>query len=436
MSALALMLVTFAGIPAEKREHAAAGLLSAVTRYAFSAFGPISVSAAHFIAALIFLHSLPRTDFGLFSFLLIVAPFSLSICGSLFAPPIAREIAAPGGITESHRLTLFKTSVVYSAAVALVVAVLMAFSGAALPLAAVFGLYAGLMSLRWYGRCWTYAQHRPGRVLISDLAYSVPLSLTLLTLAALHDVTMWNAALAMLGAAAAGFIAFDVGDLRTYLCALRRGEFLPYLTFWREMSGWALLGVVMSEATANANAYLVTFISGPHAFAVLAVGALLMRPVSLVLAAVPDMERPLMSVNIRAGNSTAAFRIVKEFRTAAGAIWLATILLAAALLIWFPHLLMKRDYRISEVAIVVVVTAMSMALRALRTPDSVLLQAAGEFRKLAFAGVLSSAASMGATFVLLLAFGPVWAVVGVLIGELVSTQRVFAIVRWWKLAHG
>jgi hypothetical protein len=273
-------------------------------------------------------------------------------------------------------------------------------------------------------------------VLISDLAYSVPLSLTLMALLAIHDVTVWSAALAMLGAAAVGFLAFDLADLRTYWQALMRGSLGPYLAFWREYSGWALLGVVMSEATANANAYLVTFISGPHAFAVLAVGALLMRPVSLALAAVPDMERPLMSVNLRAGNSAAAFRIVKEFRTAAGAIWLGTILLAAALLIWFPHLLIKRDYRISEVVIVVGITAISMALRAVRTPDSVLLQAAGEFRKLAFAGVLSSVASFGATLILLLVAGPVWAVVGVLIGETVSTQRVFAIVRSWKKAYG
>jgi O-antigen/teichoic acid export membrane protein len=147
------------------------------------------------------------------------------------------------------------------------------------------------------------------------------------------------------------------------------------------------------------------------------------------------MERPLMSVNLRAGNSAAAIRIVKEFRTAAGAIWLVTVLLAAVLLVWFPHLLIKRDYRVSEVVIVVAITAASMALRALRAPDAVLLQAAGEFRKLAFAGVWSSIAAMAATLVLLLLFGPVVAVVGVLIGEIVSTQRVFALVGSWKRAH-
>jgi O-antigen/teichoic acid export membrane protein len=435
MSALALMLVTFAGVPAAERKNAAAGLLSAATRYAFSAFGPISISAAHFLAAVIYLHWLPRTDFGLFSFLLVVAPFSLSICGSMFAPPIAREVARPGGIAEADRLTLFKTSLVYSVVIAILVGALLAFSGASPSLAPTFGLYAGLMSLRWYARCWTYAEHRPGRVLISDLAYSVPLSLSLLSLVALHDITLWSATLAMLGSATVGFVAFGLADLRTYLRALKRGELGPYGAFWRELSGWALLGVVMSEATANANAYLITFISGPHAFAVVAVGALLMRPVSLVLAAVPDMERPLMSVNLRAGNSAAAIRIVKEFRTAAGAIWLVTVLLAAVLLVWFPHLLIKRDYRVSEVVIVVAITAASMALRALRAPDAVLLQAAGEFRKLAFAGVWSSIAAMAATLVLLLLFGPVVAVVGVLIGEIVSTQRVFALVGSWKRAH-
>ena len=77
---------------------------------------------------------------------------------------------------------------------------------------------------------------------------------------------------------------FDAGHLRRLLGAGCGAVELRGVRFqmWREMSGWAVLGVILSEATANAHAYLVTFISGPHAFAVLPVGTLLMRPVSLV----------------------------------------------------------------------------------------------------------------------------------------------------------
>ena len=67
---------------------------------------------------------------------------------------------------------------------------------------------------------------------------------------------------------------------------------------WQEFARWAVFGVVLTEFTANAHAYLVTFISGPKAFAVLALGSLLMRPASLVLSALPDIERPRMARKI------------------------------------------------------------------------------------------------------------------------------------------
>ncbi|MFL5236346.1 MAG: hypothetical protein ACJ8EL_01835, partial [Rhizomicrobium sp.] len=122
----------------------------------------------------------------------------------------------------------------------------------------------------------------------------------------------------------------------------------------------------------------------------------------------------------------------KEFRTAASAIWLATILLAAALLTWFPQLIVKKDYAFRDVVFVLAISASVMALRAMRTPDSVLLQAAGEFRRLAGAGAWASVVSITSALVLLLLAGPIAAPCGILMGELLATQRIFALTRAWK----
>ncbi|MFL6690408.1 MAG: hypothetical protein ACJ8IR_09530 [Alphaproteobacteria bacterium] len=432
MTGLALMLVTLAGVPNDSRRSAATHLLSAVKRYFLSALGPVSISAAHFGAALIFLHSLPRAEFGLFSFLLIVVPFCISLSGATFTPPIARQNAAPGGITEAERLTLFKTNLLFSALAALAVSLVICISGGAAPVAALLGAYGGLMSLRWFARCWSYGQARNAPVAISDVAYSVFLCGSLFVLVAVHRLNGWTTALALFSSAACGLLTLELRNLPQYVRALRIGQLGPFLDIWRDMSGWAVLGVLLSELTVNAHAYLVTFISGPHAFAVLAVGSLLMRPVSLVLTAVPDMERPLMSWALRAGDQAWAFRIVKEFRTAASAIWLATILLAAALLTWFPQLIVKKDYAFRDVVFVLAISASVMALRAMRTPDSVLLQAAGEFRRLAGAGAWASVVSITSALVLLLLAGPIAAPCGILMGELVATQRIFALTRAWK----
>jgi O-antigen/teichoic acid export membrane protein len=436
MTALARILVGVSGVPAENRALAAANLVAAFTRYALSAFGPIAISAAHFIAALILLHALPRAAFGLFSFLMVVSPFAWSLCGAFFAPPIARSIAKPEGPGAAETLTYFKANTVFALLAAVALGLTLFASGADGRLALIFGVYGGIMSLRWFARCWAYGATQTVRVLSSDLAYSGIVIAGLLATLATHMLTIVAAGLVLLVAAGASLAMFRATYFRPQWVALRKGELKPFARVWRELSGWAVLGVISSEATVNAHAYLVTFLSGPHAFAVLAIGTLLMRPVSLVLSALPDMERPLMSRALGAGQRGRAFRIVKEFRTAAGAIWVATILAAAALLTWFPRLILKHDYPFTDVAAVVAISAAIMAVRSFRTPESVLLQAAGEFKRLAGAGLWASSVSLATTFVLLLIAGPVAALVGILIGEMVATQRTFAIARNWKAAHG
>lgn len=429
MTTLATNLATNARV---STEGTTAGVLPAMTRYGTSALGPIAVSGAHFLAALIFLHTLPRWAFGLFSFLLVLVPFSMSMCGALFAAPLARS-ARTGIVSEADTLTYLKANAAFAMLAGLSVTGLMMASGARAGVAALFGLYGIAMVLRWFARNYAYATRKPYRALSSDLAYSTLLVAGLGALVALHLLSVQTGGAILLISAAVAIAPFGASFVRNQIASLFVGRIAAYRDIWRELSRWSLMGVVMSEMCANAHAYLVTFISGPHAFAVLAVGSLLMRPVSLILSALPDVERPLMAQQLAGGGPTSALRIVKEFRTAAGAIWLATIALAAALLTWFPHLLIKKDYALADVVSVLVLSSAIMALRSLRTPESVLLQAAGEFRKLAVAGAWAAGATLAATFVLLLTLGPVAALGGILVGDLVLTARVFTLAKAWRL---
>ena len=69
----------------------ASAFLHTATRYALSVTGPVAVSAAHFIASLIFLRLLQAAEFGQFSFLLIVVPFCLS---AAIAPRLTPTVTA------------------------------------------------------------------------------------------------------------------------------------------------------------------------------------------------------------------------------------------------------------------------------------------------------------------------------------------------------
>src|SRR5580658_4744666 len=73
-----------------------AGFRQLALRYGLSAFGPIAVSGAHFVASVIFLHAFSRSDFGLFAFLLVVVPFCLSLSGSLLGVSITSRAARDG----------------------------------------------------------------------------------------------------------------------------------------------------------------------------------------------------------------------------------------------------------------------------------------------------------------------------------------------------
>jgi O-antigen/teichoic acid export membrane protein len=415
---------------------AASHLANVAMRYGLSSFGPAAISGAHFLASLIFLRSLSRDAFGQLSFLLVIVPFGLSISGALVGASVSRVAARNGGLDDAELSTHLKVNLLYSMMVGAGVLALLHLSHAGWTMAAALGLYAGLMALRWFGRNLAYALKSPLRVTVSDLTYAGVLIAGLGVLQAVHGLDVGDASIALLLAAAAGLAALGTNFLRQLLLPPRAGAITAFGDIWQELARWSVLGVFLTELTANAHVYLVTFLFGPASFALLAVGSLLMRPVVLVLSALPDMERPEMARRIAAGDHQGALRCVKEFRTAAGAVWLATLLLAGAVLMWFPSAILKHGYDAGEVLVVLAIWGAISAVRVARTPESVLLQAAGQFRPLAGASAWSSLVSLTVTLALALFFGPVVSLLGVLSGELVMTGRILSLSRRWQAAHG
>jgi hypothetical protein len=169
--------------------------------------------------------------------------------------------------------------------------------------------------------------------------------------------------------------------------------------------------------------------------ALLALGMLLMRPASLMQSALPDLERPAMARAIAAKDWHGLARIQRHFTFGLAAAWIGNMVLCAALLVFFPMLLLKKGYDLRDVIIVAVISALIMALRALRTPQAVLLQVAGQFKALANIGTVSAAVSVTATLTLLLAFGPIVSLGGIILGELVILAKVRIMARDWKAHH-
>jgi hypothetical protein len=405
-------------------------LVGLITRYGLSASGPVCISFAHFIAAVICLRAFPHAAFGIFSFALIVTPFCLSLSGALIGAPAAIALRRETfSIVELD--TYLKANLVFTLLAAGSVFTLMWLSRAGWLLAALFAAYAGVMTLRWFARTLFYARGAGARVLGSDLCYSLALLAGLFLFRSLYALSADTAAEVLLGSASVALLAFGADHLAEQFNFSGFGAIRGYAPIWLDLARWSALGVVLTELTVNAHAYLVTFLCGPAAFALIAAGALFIRPVQLVLAAIPDRERPIMARQLGRGDHAGARHSVNQFRMAAGAVWLATVMISAALLLWFPHLVLKKGYEPWQALIVFAFYAAITAARTFRTPESVLLQAAGQFRGLASASLVASLVSLAATAALVIFAGPVWSLGGVLAGEFVVTARVLMLSRNW-----
>ena len=407
------------------------GTLGTVLRYGASAAGPVAVSAAHFIASLIFLRNLSAHEFGLFSFVMVVVSFGMSLNVSLIVVPITRYIVTG---EDSVRPICFQMNWLVCALFAAGLFAALLAGGAPLKEAVMLGLFAGVFTFRWFARCFSYVDGRMAPAIQSDLVYSVLLVGSLGVLAWSQRVSFTLGSEMLLLSGLVALAPFGFSFLRTQFAALK-GNPKRYWPVFRDLTRWSLMGVALTEVTVNAHAYLVTFISGAGSFALLALGMLLMRPASLMQSALPDLERPAMARAIAAQDMPRLARIQRHFTFGLSAAWAGNMLLCAALLVFFPALLLKKGYALNDVIVVALISALIMAIRAWRTPLAVLLQAAGQFKELASIGTLSAAISVVATLGLLLAFGPIASLGGIILGELVILAKVWIMARDWKNAH-
>ncbi len=423
------------GLPAEADSdgRAARGRLRRVAaRYVVSLAGPVSVSAAHFVASILAFRLLPAREFGLFSFVIVVVSFCLSMSGSL--------LGAPATVTAANRAegrwpelpALLAASQAFAVLAALTVAALLWIAGAAAPVAALYGAYAAVMCLRWFSRAYGYAEINPGRVTLSDLVYAGVLVSGLAALGLFSDVTQSHIAAAMLFGAMAGLFAAEPGFLRRQFRLVQRSAFSGYRAIWRELSRWSLLGVITTEFSANAHAYIVTLLAGPHAFALLALGTLLMRPARLSTTALGDVERAPIAVLLEKHDYRRAARVIAEFQATTLLLWAGTAALAAAILWFAPGLVIKNGYARADVLLVTAISVAIMLVRVLRAPHSVVLQAGRKFAPLAGASVASSVVSIVLTLVLLFVGGPIASLGGVLASDILLTGRIVVLARRFK----
>jgi O-antigen/teichoic acid export membrane protein len=411
-------------------------LAQKVGRYMLAAVGPIGVSGTHFILSLVLLLLLKPEAFGTLSFLLVATQLSWGIWSALLCAPLPVFLArGTPEQREAGEATLLSLNFFGALAAVLVFLALALALALPLPSALCFAAFGGLALMRWFGRSYGYVHGRQVRTMASDVAYSLTV---LAGLALMILVLEWEAELsayaALLAGSALGLVPFG----RAYLGRFgwwRRGLLREYAPIWRDQSRWALLGVGTTEASANAHVYIVTLLHGATAFAPLAASSLLLRPVNVAQNALSDFERPQLAQLIGDGDHAAIPRSLLVFRLALGAIWTGSVLVGLGLFLFAPRLLFPPAYDLQFLGTASLLWAVVAALRLLQTPESALLQAAGEFKDLAMASVWASIGSVLAVLALVLFAGTLWSIAGLIAGSAIYLLWTYRYARRWSAQH-
>jgi len=405
-------------------------MVGKTVRYGLASVGPVGSAGAQFVVSVQLLHVLDPGAFGSFSFLLVASQFSLGLWSALFCAPMPILLSGDDARDDPMRRCLMSANL----ALAIVALAVFAVLGTVLradPLASLlFAAYAMAMLLRWFARAYAYATGRPWRTMTSDIIYTVVLLAGVGLVAVTRAASAAPAYTSLLAGAALSLAPFGSRYLKQQFGGFSFKALAFYKQVWREHSGWSLTGVLTTEATANAHAYIVTLISGATAFAPLAASALLMRPISVVTNALTEFERPQMARQLAQDHGREALATMRFFRVMLIAAWGVTVIAALALMRYGPTLLFPKSYDRGYLMIGTLLWLAIAGVRTARTAESVLLQAAGQFRPLAHASMISCGVSLVAVLVLLILGGPLYSLVGVLLGE-----AVFALWIWRETAR-
>ena len=399
---------------------------AALYRYAPALAGPVASAAVQFLLSLQMLHALPPDMFGGFSFLMVTSQFSTGIWAALFCAPLPVLLSQATEAGQADVRRCFFAANLASALLGL--AVFLAITRSiGLPVAdgLAFSGFAAATLLRWFARTYAYVHLAVKRTLISDMTYSGGVFLGLVVMHLRPTQSLLLPSVILLVATLASLLPFGRDYLVAQFTRLSLADLRRYLAVWRSHSMWAVVGVLTTEATANAHAYILTFLSGPGSFAPVAASALIIRPVGVVMNALSEFERPQIARKLASGNSQDVAKTIRFFRYILMAAWVGTACLGLVLFKFAPQKLFPPQYGLATLILGSILWMLVAGMRQFRTPESVLLQAAGAFRPLANASLLSSVISIVAVLALFRLFGPIWSIAGILAGEM-----VFAISVW------
>lgn len=400
-------------------------IVSLIKRLLVAVAGPMGVSVAHMGVALVLLSGVPAAEFGQYAFLQVIIAFGFGLSNAVFISPLTvmlnREAKNEMGLLPSYLGANF----ILCAGAGVLMVLVGVLLGNEWQTASWFGVAATLIWWRWFARGVMLAEHRKSGVLVSDSAYTVTL-VALTTLAWSLDWLGAKEFLMMQSVAGVVGLMLLEGRFWQAQWAARYFTWAPFVDGFERHARYSLVSVTSSEATINSQAYFITALLGPAAFAPVAAANLIFRPSSMVILALMQAERPALSQALKE-NSHRLVRGVMSF-TLGGMVlaFVGNALLAIGVVGWGASYLLHEPLPTGLLEIAVVLVGVRAVISCIRSPASLILQADGKFKPLALATVYSSLMTLPLVFFGTWFGGVVWALVAALIGDIISTILLVA----------
>ena len=398
---------------------------SAKLKRVISLVGPISFAVANFALALALQRVGGANDFGTFAFLQVLIATGMSVSSGLFGSPLIFQISRAGADAVRVLSTFSRVNLLFSAIAGIAAGLVILMLGSGALASGLGGIAVFLSLMRWFIRSAYLARNSLSEAKSSDLVYSI------LTVAALGGLLL-SATLSLESAIAVQLLV-TLASLSPYLSTLsgtfvasEAGPLSEYRKSLRDQGAWALLAAGATNLTANIHAYAVTFIFGAAAFAPLALGTMIFRPLGVILTGLVQFERPRMARSIASGSVEAVEKDVRFVQHLVALAWLGNALVAAFLVIVIPGEVGKDGYDIATLQWAVALVAVLVLVRGLREPKTAALQGCGAFKVIARASVSSAAVAIVAVAISIAAFpgNPATALLGALLGEAVNFSLI------------
>jgi len=399
------------------------------TSLVFSIADQAMLSAFNFGLAILLIRMWTPEVFGIYAVVLALSFMAMSGLSALVGSQLAvlRPAARRDGYEDELLAALWLAGVLMIVSVVLLsgLGLSLLWSELGPSLAAGAACFVGGTLLREYVRIYHFSALRVAPVFAADALY---VGMGVVCVAALYvrngalDVAslVWLLGLAS-ALAAVPTLLLHAGQFRL---RWSRETLSRFAGVWRMYSRWALLGALTTEVHNRFHVFVLAGVFGTAAAGTVQAGALLFRPMDLMVQAWTRIAHPTFAKAFARGQVSAADRLAHL--SALGIIAAAAMFMAVVWAAW--PLLQTHVFRgaYADIETVVLLWALAMAVRLVGEVYSAQLQGLAKFRELTIASIAGATMALISLAAVVALGNYQWAILAVVLGHVAD----LAVVLW------